>query len=73
MDTAIYIRVRWGCASALLVTLLHLGRRNVNNMLVIRKEQNKVFEDAILESFITEMVAHTQEFSPILCNVIGEP
>lgn len=56
-----------------LVTLLHLGRRNVNNMLVIRKEQNKAFEDAMLEGFITEMVAHTQEFSPILCNVIGEP
>lgn len=39
-----------------LVTLLHLGRRNVNNMLVIRKEQNKVFEDAMLESFITDHV-----------------
>lgn len=41
-------------------------------MLIIREEQYKAFEEVTLESFINEMVVHAQEFSPILCNVIGE-
>jgi len=41
-------------------------------VLVIREEQYKVFESIALERFIDEMVIHAQEFSPILCGVIGE-
>ncbi len=41
-------------------------------VLVIREEQYKVFEGIALERFIDEMVIHAQEFSPILCGVIGE-
>lgn len=41
-------------------------------MLVIRKEQIEVFENAMLESFVDEMVEHAQEFSPKLCEVIGQ-
>lgn len=41
-------------------------------MLVIRQAQMDVFKEAALASFENEMVAHSQEFSPKLCKVIGE-
>ena len=41
-------------------------------MLVIRKKQIEAFENAMLESFVDEMVEHVQEFSPRLCEVIGK-
>ena len=41
-------------------------------MLVIRAEQMKVFERAALERFEDEMVVHSKEFTPRLCEVIGD-
>ena len=41
-------------------------------MLSINTAQMKVFEEASLRSFEDEMVLHSQEFSPKLCEVIGE-
>ena len=41
-------------------------------MLKIREEQMKVFEEAALQSFEDEMVAHSKKFTPRLCEVIGE-
>jgi hypothetical protein len=41
-------------------------------MLVIRREQMEVFRQAILAAFENEMVAHSKDFSPRLCEVIGE-
>ena len=41
-------------------------------MLVIRAEQMKVFEQAALRRFEDEMVAHSKDFSPRLCEVIGD-
>lgn len=41
-------------------------------MLTISTEQMKVFEKASLRTFEDEMVLHSQEFSPKLCEVIGE-
>lgn len=41
-------------------------------MLTISKKQIKVFEDASLKNFEDNMVLHSQEFSPKLCEVIGE-
>lgn len=38
----------------------------------IRGEQMKVFEQAALRSFEDEMVAHSKNFSPRLCEVIGD-
>jgi len=41
-------------------------------MLVIREAQNKAFEDDALRRFKEEMVEHSKEFSPQLCDVLGE-
>lgn len=41
-------------------------------MLAIRPEQMKVFEEAAMLRFEDEMVVHSREFSPKLCEVIGE-
>jgi hypothetical protein len=41
-------------------------------MLKIRKQQIEVFEQAALRNFEDEMVAHSKEFSPRLCEVLGE-
>lgn len=41
-------------------------------MLTIRKEQMQAFEQAAMGSFVEEMVAHCKEFSPKLCDVIGD-
>lgn len=41
-------------------------------MLRIRPEQMKVFEQDMLKRFKEEMVEHSKEFSPELCNIIGE-
>ncbi len=41
-------------------------------MLVIRTEQMDVFRQAAAASFENEMVAHSQDFSPRLCKVVGE-
>lgn len=41
-------------------------------MLVIRAEQMKVFERVALESFEDEMVEHSKEFTPRLCEVLGD-
>ena len=41
-------------------------------MLYIRRQQIEVFERAALRRFEDEMVAHSKEFSPRLCEVIGE-
>lgn len=41
-------------------------------MLIIRDEQMKVFEQAALRNFEDEMVVHSKEFTPRLCEVIGE-
>lgn len=41
-------------------------------MLKIRKQQIEVFEQAALRNFENEMVAHSKEFSPRLCEVLGE-
>ena len=41
-------------------------------MLVIREEQMEVFKQVALESFEIEMVAHSKEFTPRLCKVLGE-
>lgn len=44
----------------------------VRKGLVIRKEQMEIFRQAALLSFENEMVAHSQNFSPELSNVLGE-
>jgi len=41
-------------------------------MLTIRKEQIQIFEIAARSLFEDEMVAHSHEYSPKLCEVIGE-
>lgn len=41
-------------------------------MLVIRAEQMEVFEQAALRRFEDEMIAHSKDFSPRLCKVIGD-
>lgn len=41
-------------------------------MLKVRSAQMKVFEDAALLRFEDEMVAHSEEFSPRLCEVLGD-
>ena len=41
-------------------------------MLVIRAEQVKVFEQAALRRFEDEMVVHSKEFTPRLCEVLGD-
>jgi hypothetical protein len=41
-------------------------------MLRIREEQMKVFEVAALRNFEDEMVEHSKEFTPRLCEVLGE-
>lgn len=41
-------------------------------MLKIREQQMQVFEAAALRNFEDEMVVHSQEFSPRLCQVLGE-
>jgi hypothetical protein len=41
-------------------------------MLNIRPEQMKVFERDALRRFEEEMIAHSREFSPRLCEVIGD-
>lgn len=41
-------------------------------MLVVRAEQMKVFEQDALRRFEDEMVAHSKEFTPRLCEVIGD-
>jgi hypothetical protein len=41
-------------------------------MFVIRREQIEVFRQAALEAFEKEMVLHSKDFSPRLCEVIGE-
>jgi hypothetical protein len=41
-------------------------------MLQIRSEQMTAFEQAALRRFEDEMVLHSQDFSPRLCEVIGE-
>jgi hypothetical protein len=41
-------------------------------MLQIREEQMAVFEQAALRRFEDEMVVHSKDFSPRLCDVIGE-
>lgn len=41
-------------------------------ILRIRDEQFKIFEAAALRNFEEEMVAHSKEYAPRLCNVLGE-
>jgi hypothetical protein len=41
-------------------------------MLQIRAEQMAVFEQAALRRFEDEMVAHSKDFAPTLCEIIGE-
>lgn len=41
-------------------------------MLRIRKEQMKVFEGAALQTFEDEMMAHGRQFSPKMCEIIGD-
>lgn len=41
-------------------------------MLVVRAEQMKIFEQDALRRFEDEMVVHSKDFSPRLCEVIGE-
>ena len=41
-------------------------------MLRIREQQMKVFEAAALRNFEDEMVEHSKEFTPRLCEVLGE-
>jgi hypothetical protein len=41
-------------------------------MLVIRRQQMLAFESTALQSFEDEMVAHSREFSPRLCEVLGD-
>jgi hypothetical protein len=41
-------------------------------MLVIRKEQMEVFEQAALRTFEDQMVEHLKEFAPKHCEVLGE-
>jgi hypothetical protein len=41
-------------------------------MLQIREEQMLAFEQAALRRFEDEMVVHSKDFSPILCEIIGE-
>lgn len=41
-------------------------------MLQMRPAQMKVFEEAALQRFEDEMVVHSKDFSPRLCEVIGE-
>jgi len=41
-------------------------------MLVIRKEQMDIFRQVALQRFEDEMLAHSQNFAPELCTVIGE-
>lgn len=41
-------------------------------MLIIRRQQIEVFEQAALRRFEDEMVVHSKEFTPNLCKVIGE-
>jgi hypothetical protein len=41
-------------------------------MLQIRAEQMLAFEQAALRRFEDEMVAHSRDFSPTLCEIIGE-
>lgn len=41
-------------------------------MLKVRKQQIEVFEQAALRNFEDEMVAHSKDFSPRLCEVLGE-
>jgi hypothetical protein len=41
-------------------------------MLVIRREQLELLDQVIRTAFENEMVAHSKEFSPRLCEVIGE-
>jgi hypothetical protein len=41
-------------------------------MLTIRKEQMQAFEQAAMGRFEEEMAAHSREFSPRLCEVVGD-
>ncbi|MCK7510893.1 MAG: hypothetical protein MZV70_47025 [Desulfobacterales bacterium] len=41
-------------------------------MLTIRKEQMQAFEHAAMGRFEEEMAAHCREFSPRLCEVVGD-
>jgi hypothetical protein len=40
--------------------------------MIIRTEQMKAFEQASIRQFEEEMVAHSKDFSPPLCKVIGD-
>jgi hypothetical protein len=42
-------------------------------MLTLRPEQMAAFDAEVRKAFITEMVAHCQEFSPRLCDTAGTP
>jgi hypothetical protein len=42
-------------------------------MLIIRKEQMAVFEQAALKDFEAKMIEYLKEFSPRHCEVLGEP
>ena len=41
-------------------------------MLVIRADQMQVFEQTAWRQFEDEMVVHSQEFSPRLCEILGK-
>jgi hypothetical protein len=41
-------------------------------MLVIRREQTEVLDQVVRTAFENEMVVHSEDFSPRLCEVIGE-
>ena len=41
-------------------------------MIIIRAEQMKVFEQAARQQFEEKMMAHSKDFSPRLCEVLGE-
>jgi hypothetical protein len=42
------------------------------HMLTIREEQMSIFEQAAIQRFEDEMVIHSKEFSPRLCEILGD-
>ena len=41
-------------------------------MLKVRAEQMQAFEQSAWQAFEDEMIAHSKDFAPTLCTVIGD-
>lgn len=51
---------------------MHAHSSSSGGGIIIRAEQMRVFEEKAWQQFEEEMVAHSKEFSPRLCEIIGD-